>query len=141
MLQERLSPCETLLYHWLHFHQDQPETLNLGNFQVWTAEFLTEAATGEDIDRALLRLMELQLIYLDSAGNVAITSEEQPRVKLAPLPRKLWQSWSWEQYLAMGSLAIFSAILMGFSIFTLWTNRASNPEMTEISTRVEQVQE
>lgn len=142
MIKERLTPCETLLYHWLHFHQNQIETgaLNLQYFQVWTAEFFPEAATGEAIDRALLRLMELHLIYLNEMGTLAIAPGEQPGVKIAPLPRKFWQRWSWEQHLAMGSLALFSAILLGVSAFAFWTNTRNGPALQDSAPTTEQAQ-
>lgn len=91
MIKERLTTCETLLYRWLHFHQNQtkPEELNLQYFQVWTAEFLAEKASGEDIDQALLRLMQLRLIYLNDGGTLAIAPEEQPGVQMAPSPEIL----------------------------------------------------
>ncbi|ANV87226.1 hypothetical protein AWQ22_06995 [Picosynechococcus sp. PCC 7117] len=141
MIKERLTTCETLLYRWLHFHQNQtkPEELNLQYFQVWTAEFLTEKASGEDIDQALLRLMQLRLIYLNDGGTLAIAPEEQPGVQMAPLPRKFWQAWSWEHHLAAGSLAIASVVLMAVSAFALWQNTNAPLDMTESATVTEQV--
>ncbi|MEB3225200.1 MAG: hypothetical protein VKJ86_05285 [Synechococcus sp.] len=140
MLQERLSPCETLLYHWLHFHQYRPDTLNLDYFRVWTAEFFPEAVTVTEVDRAICRLRELQLIDLDEMGRWAISSGEQPQIKFAPLPRKLWTGF-WRRNLATNGFAIISAVVLAAIALALWTNAAKDVEIPDRDPTAEQIQQ
>ncbi|NJN71360.1 MAG: hypothetical protein HC799_00325 [Limnothrix sp. RL_2_0] len=120
ILKERLTPCTTLLYHWLQAHDNTADTaLNLGHFQAWTEEFFEKQLTTKEIDRAFVRLLQLQLIRLEGGKIKVLTANEQHAVKLLPLPEKLWKIWKLEERIAIGGAAIASLILIAISGFVL----------------------
>lgn len=127
MLKERLDPCATLLYHWIRCHEDAiaATDLNLEHFQVWTAEFLEQAASIKEVDQALLRLMQLQLIRVEPQGIRTVAPEEQP-IHLAPLPQTFWKEFPREQRLWLGGLAI-AAMLMLLSCGWIVTKHTQRP--------------
>lgn len=131
MLKERLNPCATLLYHWIRYHEGNQNTfdLNLEHFQVWTAEFLEEAASVKDIDQALLRLMQLQLIRVEAHGITTVAPTDQPAVKIAPMPNKLSKMWTWENRLTKSGVAIAASVVLlisGLALFKVVQRNAKN---------------
>jgi hypothetical protein len=120
ILKERLTPCTTLLYHWLQGHDNTADTgLNLGHFQAWTEEFFEKPLTTKEVDRAFVRLMQLQLIRLEGGKIKVLIADEQNAVKLLPLPEKLWKTWNLEEKIALGTAAIASFVLVTISGFVL----------------------
>jgi len=120
ILKERLTPCTTLLYHWLQAHNNTADTgLNLKHFQAWTEEFFEKPLTTKEIDSAFVRLMQLQLIRLEGGTIKVLTADEQHAVQLLPLPEKLWKIWKLEEKIALGTAAIASLILVAISGFVL----------------------
>lgn len=135
ILKERLTPCTTLLYHWLQAHDNTADTaLNLGHFQAWTEEFFEKKLTTKEIDRAFVRLMQLQLIRLEGGQIKVLTADEQHSVRLLPLPEKLWKTWNLEERIAIGSAAIASLVLVAISGFVLihQPNLQSSSEQSSI---------
>ena len=119
ILKEQLTPCTTLLYHWLQGHNNTADTaLNLDHFQVWTGEFFEKPVTTKEIDRAFVRLMQLQLIRLEGGNIKVLTADEKHSVRLLPLPEKLWKNWRLEDRIALSTAAIASFI----SAQQPWTN-------------------
>ena len=118
MLKERLTPCATLLYYWLR-NYNAVRKINLANFQVWSEEFSEEQFTAKEIDRAFLRLIQLGLVRIqDEVICVTPMGQDSP-VRLQPLPKRLLKIWRLEERLAVGSLAVASAVLVAISGFVL----------------------
>jgi hypothetical protein len=133
MLQERLNPTATLLYYWLQNHHftNQSDTVNvavhsqvnLQNFRVWSGEFLDESISPADLDRSVARLEELGLLRRHHDALMLVPEATKTvSVRLQPLPKTLWRIWHIEHYLALGGLAIASAILLFTSGFLLVQN-------------------
>ncbi|WP_139325009.1 hypothetical protein [[Limnothrix rosea] IAM M-220] len=118
MLKERLTPCATLLYYWLRNYGDV-QKINLANFQVWSEEFSKEAFTSKEIDRAFRRLVRLGLLRVKGEVICVTPMGQDSPVKLQPLPKRLLKIWPLEERLAVGSLAIASAIVVAISGFVL----------------------
>ncbi|AFY39756.1 hypothetical protein Lepto7376_3565 [[Leptolyngbya] sp. PCC 7376] len=118
MLKERLTPCATLLYHWL-LNRDAFRKLNLANFQIWSEEFLEERFSIKEVDRAFLRLISLGLVRIQNEEITVTPIDKGLPVKLQPLPKRLWRAWRLEERLAVGGMAIASAVLVMMSGFVL----------------------
>ncbi|MGB2924660.1 MAG: hypothetical protein WBB82_05130 [Limnothrix sp.] len=136
MLKERLTPCTTLLYHWIQGHNNSEDTaLNLNHFQVWTGEFFEEPVTPKEVDRAFVRLMQLQLIRLEGGRVKVLKADEQRSVRLLPLPEKLWKIWKLEHRLALGGVAIASFVFViasGFAFVNHQHSQSSNQEASSL---------
>lgn len=140
ILKEQLTPCTTLLYHWLQGHNNTADTaLNLEHFQVWTGEFFEKPVTTKEVDRAFVRLMQLQLIRLEGGHIKVLTADEKHAVRLLPLPEKLWKNWQLEDRIALGTAAIASFILILISGFVLLNN--PNLQSSSQQTPVENMQD
>jgi hypothetical protein len=140
MLKERLNPCATLLYHWIRCHEGGQNAfdLNLEHFQVWTAEFFETPASIKDVDQALLRLMQLQLIQVAAEGIRTVDLEDQSAVKLEPLPKTFWKIWTWKSQVTTQGLAIAATILLiasGLAVASV-SQRHSEPHDPNLTTEI-----
>ena len=129
MLKERLTRCASLLYHWLQ-NANISSHMNLGNFQIWSEEFLEERFSIKEVDRAFMRLMQLGLVRIKHGViTVAPIAKDLP-VRLHPLPKKLWKVWRLEEKLAFGGMAIASAVLVMMSGFVLTQRPVQSQSVT-----------
>ena len=130
MLRERLTPCATLLYHWLS-NYTAARRVDLSNFQVWSEEFLEERFSIKDVDKAFMRLMQLGLLRIE---NDRITTKPiEPKnssIRLRPLPQKLWKVWRLEERLEVGGLAIASTVLLAISGFVFTQRPVQSQSVT-----------
>ena len=130
MLRERLTPCATLLYHWLS-NYTAARRVDLKNFQVWSEEFLEERFSVKDVDKAFLRLLQLGLLRVENDRITAKPIEHKnSSIRLRPLPKKLLKVWHLEDRLAMGGLAIASTVLLAVSGFVLTQGPVQSQSVT-----------
>lgn len=119
MLNTQLSPCASLLYHWIRCHSqaNSPFRLNLDHFQVWTSEFLQHPAKMREIKEALGQLSRLNLVDVQGTQIILHHQAVSPPIKIYPLQNFFLrchrenQPWFWVLMLLLGFGCVSSAAI------------------------------
>lgn len=72
MLEAKLTPCATMLYHWIlrKFPTSEQIKIDLQDFQAWTGEYLDNAYSDREIFEALQQLKQNHLV---TVGHTEVT--------------------------------------------------------------------
>lgn len=71
MLEAKLTPCATMLYHWiLRKFTSEPIKIDLQDFQAWTGEYLEKSYSDREIFEALQQLKQKHLVTI---GHTEVT--------------------------------------------------------------------
>ncbi|MEQ8755545.1 MAG: hypothetical protein RID09_18790 [Coleofasciculus sp. G1-WW12-02] len=136
MIKTKLSPCESLLYHWILFHTktNQKVNLNWHNFQAWTAEFLEHSVSLSEVHTALTELQRLKLITVQGTEVAPNNIPNIPPLELSPLPQKLlttnrkFKLFSWGSVMSLIFLVVWlGSGAMYFKLYSGDSNHYTNP--------------
>ena len=128
MLETKLSTCANLLYQWLLPRNSSGSkfTIDLQDFQAWTAEYREKPFSDREVLDALRQLKELQLIKV---SKTEVTLEVKPQDILtfpAPLPTEILLSRESKKHnrwiliveiIAASLLLCFASLAVGLSLF------------------------
>ena len=134
MLETKLTTCANLLYQWLLPRNSGGNkfTIDLQDFQAWTAEYREKPFSDREVLDALRQLKELQLIKV---SKTEVTLEVKPQDILTfptPLPTEMLLSPDSEKpnrwvllvkILAASLLLCFTSLAVGLSLLR------TNPEV------------
>jgi hypothetical protein len=136
MIKTKLSPCESLLYHWIRFHTrtNQKVNFNWHDFQAWTAEFLEHSVSLSEVYAALTELHKLKLITVQGTEVALNPPPSCTPLELSPLPHKLLTTSRKPKLFSWGSLMtlIFLVLWLGsgvmyFKLYSGDSNHYTNP--------------
>ena len=123
MIKTKLTPCGSLLYYWIQSHSkaNQKLTLDLHNFQTWTAEFLEKPASMNEICASLSQLKEIDSIAVEGTEVMLTNQVNNARIKLSPLPQFLLTKSNDNDLLIWGLLMILSFLVLWVGSIALYS--------------------
>ena len=136
MIKTKLSPCESLLYHWIVFHTQTNQKVNLNwhNFQAWTAEFLEHSVSLSEVSAALTELHRLKLVTVEGTEVSLNDTLSRTPLELSPLPQKLlttsrtFKVFSWGFLMTLIFLVVWlGSGVMYFKLYSGDSNYYTNP--------------